>query len=56
MVKESIKSKVVKEVKAAEKAIASEEKMIATKIKLKAHARKPGDSKAPEDEHVQEEM
>jgi len=56
MAKESIKSKVVKEVKAAEKAIISEEKMIAIKIKTKSHAKKQGESKAPEDEHVQEEM
>lgn len=52
MAKESIRSKVVKDVKAAEKAVMSEEKKITTKIKTKPR----GDSKASIDEHVQEEM
>jgi hypothetical protein len=55
MPKESIKSKVVKDVKAAEKAIVSEEKMITTKIKTKTHAHKHGDFKAPGEEHIEEE-
>jgi hypothetical protein len=55
MAKESIKSKVVKDVKAAEKAIVSEEKTIATRIRTKTHAQK-GYPKPPEDEHIDEEM
>ncbi len=56
MAKESIKSKVVKDVKAVEKAIVAEEKAITTKIRTKAHLQKPEYPKASEDEHIQEEM
>ncbi len=56
MAKESIKSKVVKDVKAAEKAIVAEEKAITTTIRTKVRSQKPEYSKAPDDEHIQEEM
>jgi hypothetical protein len=56
MTKESIRTKVVNDVKAAEKAIITDEKMIANKIKTKMHAQKHEDSGAPEDQHIPEEM
>ncbi|HMK46454.1 MAG TPA: hypothetical protein VK436_07485 [Methanocella sp.] len=56
MAKESLKSKVVKDLKAAENAIVSEEKAIAARIMTKANVQKPEYPKPPEDEHIQEEM
>ncbi len=55
MAKDSLRARVVKDVKAAEKAIVSEEKAIVTKIRTRAPARELERSKAPDDEHIQEE-
>ncbi len=56
MAKESLRSQVSRDVKAVEKAIASEEKTIVTRIRTKAHRQTRESAKVEIDEHIQEEM